>query len=149
MWKNKVVSPEEMLAQIEPGMTIFLGTGMAEPRTLVKHLMESNQDNLQDLELIQLVSLGDAVAIDARYARSKNESFADTAFIVDESYQGKGIASYLFELLIRIAREEGVAGFKADVLANNKAMLKVYEKSPYPVHTVLSEGVYKLTITFK
>jgi acyl-CoA hydrolase/GNAT superfamily N-acetyltransferase len=89
------------------------------------------------------------IIAEARYARSKNESFADTAFIVDESYQGKGIASYLFELLIRIAREEGVAGFKADVLANNKAMLKVYEKSPYPVHTVLSEGVYKLTITFK
>jgi acyl-CoA hydrolase/ribosomal protein S18 acetylase RimI-like enzyme len=89
------------------------------------------------------------IIAEARYARSKNESFADTAFIVDESYQGKGIASYLFELLIRIAREEGIAGFKADVLANNKAMLKVYEKSPYPVHTVLSEGVYKLTITFK
>ena len=89
------------------------------------------------------------IIAEARYARSKNESFADTAFIVDESYQGKGIASYLFELLIRIAREEGVAGFRADVLANNKAMLKVYEKSPYPVHTVLSEGVYKLTITFK
>jgi len=42
---------------------------MAEPRTLVRHLMESNQSNLQDLELIQLVSLGEAVAIDERYAR--------------------------------------------------------------------------------
>src|SRR5674476_415609 len=69
MWKQKIVSPEEMLAKIDPGMSIFLGTGMAEPRTLVKHLMESDQYNLQDLELIQLVSLGDAVAIDERYAR--------------------------------------------------------------------------------
>jgi len=69
MWKNKVVSPEEIFSKIEPGMSIFLGSGMAEPRTLVKHLMESNQYNLQDLELIQLVSLGDAVAIDERYAR--------------------------------------------------------------------------------
>jgi acyl-CoA hydrolase len=69
MWKQKIVSPENMLAKIDPGMSIFLGTGMAEPRTLVKHLMESDQSNLQDLELIQLVSLGDAVAIDERYAR--------------------------------------------------------------------------------
>ena len=69
MWKQKIVSPVEVLAKIDPGMSIFLGTGMAEPRTLVKHLMESNQFNLQDLELIQLVSLGDAVAIDERYAR--------------------------------------------------------------------------------
>ncbi len=89
------------------------------------------------------------IIAEARYARSKNEPFADTAFIVDESYQGKGIASYLFELLIRIAREEGVAGFMADVLENNKAMLKVYEKAPCPVHMVLSEGIYKLTIPFK
>jgi acyl-CoA hydrolase/GNAT superfamily N-acetyltransferase len=89
------------------------------------------------------------IIAEGRYARSKNEFFADTAFIVDENYQGKGIASYLFELLIRAAREEGVAGFIADVLENNKAMLKVYEKAPYPVHTVLSKGVYKLTIPFK
>ena len=68
MWKQKIVSPEEMLAKIDPGMSIFLGTGMAEPRTLVKHLMESCQTNLRDLELIQLVSLGDTVAIDERYA---------------------------------------------------------------------------------
>jgi len=64
MWKQKIVPPDDVLEKIDPGMSIFLGTGMAEPRTLVKHLMESDQFNLQDLELIQLVSLGDAVAID-------------------------------------------------------------------------------------
>ena len=45
MWKYKVVSPEEVLCKIEPGMAIFLGTGMAEPRTLVKHLMASEEPN--------------------------------------------------------------------------------------------------------
>ena len=69
MWKQKRVSPEEVLAKIDPGMSIFLGTGMAEPRTLVKHLMESSLPNLRDLELIQLVSLGDTIAIDERYAQ--------------------------------------------------------------------------------
>jgi hypothetical protein len=69
MWKYKVVSPEEVLSKIEPGMAIFLGTGMAEPRTLVKHLMASEEPNLQDLELIQLVSIGDTIPIDERYSR--------------------------------------------------------------------------------
>jgi acyl-CoA hydrolase/RimJ/RimL family protein N-acetyltransferase len=88
------------------------------------------------------------IIAEARYARRKDSPYADTAFIVDERYQGKGIASYLFDLLIRIAREEGIAGFTADVLADNKAMLKVYEKAPFPVQAVLSRGIYKLTIPF-
>jgi hypothetical protein len=47
-----------------------------------------------------------------------------------------------------VAREEGIQGFTADVLATNKSMLKVYEKSPFPVRTILSRGVYELTIPF-
>ncbi len=83
---------------------------------------------------------------EARYVRSQGDSFADTAFIVDENYQGIGIATYLFNLLICAAREQGIAGFKADVLENNRAMLKVYEKAPYPVQMILSDGIYKITI---
>jgi RimJ/RimL family protein N-acetyltransferase len=89
------------------------------------------------------------IIAEGRYARSPNESYADTAFIVDENYQGKGIATYLFDLLVRTAREEGIAGFTADVLENNQAMLKVYQKGPFPVHTVLNKGVYKVTIPFQ
>lgn len=88
------------------------------------------------------------IIAEARYAHSQDSPYADTAFIVDESYQGKGIASYLFDLLIRVAREAGIAGFTADVLADNKAMIKVYEKAPFPVQAVLSGGIYKLTIPF-
>ncbi|MBN2397999.1 MAG: GNAT family N-acetyltransferase, partial [Deltaproteobacteria bacterium] len=68
-WKDKIVSPEEILSRVRPGMNIFVGTGAAEPRTLVKHLTASNANNLRDLELIQLLSLGDALPIDERYAK--------------------------------------------------------------------------------
>ena len=34
-WRSRVVPPEAVLERIEPGMSIFLGTGVAEPRTLV------------------------------------------------------------------------------------------------------------------
>jgi acyl-CoA hydrolase len=68
-WKERVVSPDEVLKQIEPGMNIFVGTGLAEPRTLVKHLMNSNETNLQDLTLIQLVSLGDTISLESLRSR--------------------------------------------------------------------------------
>lgn len=88
------------------------------------------------------------IIAEARYARTKLDAFADVAFVVDEEYQSKGIASFLFELLIRTAREEGIKGFTADVLATNKSMLKVFEKAPFPVQTVLSRGIYELNIPF-
>jgi acyl-CoA hydrolase/GNAT superfamily N-acetyltransferase len=64
-WKRMVIAPDEILDRVEPGMSIFLGTGAAEPRTLVKHLMDADRSNLTDLELIQLVSFGDAISLDA------------------------------------------------------------------------------------
>jgi RimJ/RimL family protein N-acetyltransferase len=89
------------------------------------------------------------IIAEARYVRSHDRSYADTAFIVDEAYQGKGIASFLFDLLVKIAREEGVDGFTADVLSVNKAMLRVYEKSGFPIKAVLASGVYELTMPFQ
>ncbi len=67
-WRKKVVSPDEVFRRIKPGSSIFLGTGLAEPRTLVKALMYSNAPNLTDLELIQLISVGDAVSIEKKYS---------------------------------------------------------------------------------
>jgi acyl-CoA hydrolase/GNAT superfamily N-acetyltransferase len=67
-WKSKIVSPDEVLRRIKPGSSIFLGTGLAEPRTLVKALTYSNAPNLTDLELIQLISVGDAISIEEKYS---------------------------------------------------------------------------------
>jgi acyl-CoA hydrolase len=68
-WKKKIVTPEAVLKKIEPGMHIFLGTGTAEPLTLVKHLMASTAGNLQDLELFQLISFGEAISPETLHAQ--------------------------------------------------------------------------------
>src|SRR4030042_740248 len=62
-WEQRLVSPEEVLSKLEPGMSIFISTGVAEPRTMVKHLMSSDAQNIADIELIQVVSLGDAISL--------------------------------------------------------------------------------------
>ncbi|NOX32664.1 MAG: GNAT family N-acetyltransferase [Deltaproteobacteria bacterium] len=62
-WKQKIVDPDVVIKKIRPGMSIFLGTGLSEPRTLVNHLMNSNSHNLADLELIQLVNFSDAISL--------------------------------------------------------------------------------------
>ena len=52
-WLSRLVTVDEALSRIRPGMSIFLGTGVAEPRTLVRRLMASEDDNLKDLELVR------------------------------------------------------------------------------------------------
>ena len=89
------------------------------------------------------------IIAEARYAREPGEPYADTAFIVDEAYNGRGIATFLFILLIHIALPRGVRGFTADVLADNKPMLEVYKRSPFPIKTVLENQAYRITIPFK
>jgi len=41
-----------------------------------------------------------------------------------------------------------VEGFTADLLVENKPMLKVFEKAPFPLHAVVKGGTYELTIPF-
>lgn len=61
-WRKKLVTADTALSRIRPGMSVFLSTAAAEPRTLVKHLMVSHSANLQDLELIQILSFAEAIS---------------------------------------------------------------------------------------
>jgi len=89
------------------------------------------------------------IIAEGRYVRLHDLLYADVAFVVDEDYQGKGIATFLLKMLVRIAKEKGMEGFKADVLATNKSMLKVFESAgDGPIQAVMDGGVYELTIPF-
>ncbi len=62
-WYKMLVPADAVLERIRPGMSVFLSTGTAEPRTLVKHLMAARSAKLQDLELIQIVSFANAISL--------------------------------------------------------------------------------------
>ena len=86
------------------------------------------------------------IIAEARFAKHQNKPFVDIAFVVDEAYQGYGIATYLYQMLARLAKDRGAQGMTADVLASNRAMLKVFEKGDFPVQAKVEQGVYALTI---
>jgi GNAT superfamily N-acetyltransferase len=58
---------------------------------------------------------------------------AEVAFAVVDQYQGKGIGGALMRHLAAIARVAGIGELIAQVLPNNIPMLKVFEKSGFPV----------------
>jgi GNAT superfamily N-acetyltransferase len=123
------------------------------PIKTMPHTKMQEYVNIDYNRIMSIVGVVDApgaekIIAEARYVRRKDTPYADTAFIVDEDYQGKGIASFLFDMLTRIAKENGIEGFTADVLMDNKAMLRVYEKAPFPMKAQIAGGVYELTIPF-
>jgi GNAT superfamily N-acetyltransferase len=123
------------------------------PKRTMPHSNLQTYVNLKEDEGISLVvTLGPRenrkIIAEARYMVEPNDGFADSAFMVDENYQGKGIASYLLNYLIEIAKERGLKGFKADVLFSNQPMLKVYDKVPYRIFKQFSDGIVSLSFRF-
>jgi GNAT superfamily N-acetyltransferase len=84
----------------------------------------------------------------AHYRRNPQTNFAEAAFLVRDDWQGKGIGTALVNQLAEIAQTRGIAGFTADVLADNQGMLRVFHKCGYPVQSDLEDGVYGLRIPF-
>ena len=71
-WESVTVSPATVIEKIKPGMSIFLGTAVAEPRTMVRHLINSDAKNLEDIELIETLTDAFSVAGDKVDAREIN-----------------------------------------------------------------------------
>ncbi len=83
-----------------------------------------------------------------RYIRDPNTNFAEVAFTTNHDWQDRGVGTFLLRYLIRIARENNIKGFTADVLSQNTPMMKVFGKSGYPLRSNLEYGVYELEIPF-
>ena len=60
-WEDRLVTPESVLNHIKPGMTVFIGTGPAAPRTLIRTLFDVDAHNIRDLELVQLAVQGETI----------------------------------------------------------------------------------------
>ena len=88
------------------------------------------------------------IVAEARYVKDDVSAFGDLAFVVDEQYQGFGIGSYLYKMLIRLAKERGLKGFTAEVLPANQSMMKVFEKGLLPIEARVEHGLSKLKIFF-
>ena len=77
----------------------------------------------------------------ARYVRlADDQNAADTAFTVLDEYQGQGIGRVLLLALAVAARVNVVHELHFDVLADNRPMLRVLEKSGVPVGSA-SDGI--------
>lgn len=121
------------------------------PIKAMPHSRMQEYVNVDPNRLLSIVGLvgkpeEEKIIAEARFVRDQMRPHADIAFVVDEEYQGLGIAGFLYRMLVRLARERGVKAFTADILASNKGMMRVLEKGGLPVQARLEQGVFATTI---
>jgi len=84
----------------------------------------------------------------AQYIRNPNTNLAEPAFLVKDSWHNEGLGEFLFDHLVRIARQRGLEGFTAEVLANNKPMIHILKNCGYKISTTIEDDVYVFEIRF-
>jgi GNAT superfamily N-acetyltransferase len=72
---------------------------------------------------------------------------AEVAFAVLDEHQGKGIGSLLLRHLATIGRAQGLREFQAEVLTDNRQMIKVLEGGGFPVQRSSEFGVVRVLLT--
>jgi len=88
---------------------------------------------------------GRLVAV-ARYDRLDPSTEAEAAFVVEDSWQGRGLGSLLLEHLAALAREHGVSRLIAHTLPHNNKMLGVFRDAGFDRHSTFADGVVRVTL---
>jgi RimJ/RimL family protein N-acetyltransferase len=108
-----------------------------------------NVDFVNHVALVAVVDEGGrpVIAGGGRYIVLQPEQ-AEVAFAVVDQYQGQGIGTVLMRHLAAIAHDAGLKELVADVLPENVAMLKVFERSGLRVSAKRESGSVHLTMRF-
>ena len=120
----------------------------AMPHTRMQTYVNVNWHNVMSIVgVVGKPGLG-IIVTEARYLVDPDGEWAEVAFVVDEPYQSIGISTFVFHLLVKLAKERGIKGFWADVLVSNRAMMKVFYKSGLRVLTEMENSVYHVRLPF-
>jgi GNAT superfamily N-acetyltransferase len=121
---------------------------LAPLRNLPSELLQKfvNVDYHNDMAIVGLVPFEgrERMLCVGRYCRNPGSNDAEIAITVHDKWQRQGPGSFLFKFLTKIARENGLAGFTADVMADNRGMIRLIHKSAGKIESTLEAGIYRL-----
>lgn len=138
----------EFLARLSPQARAFRFFSEIHPETAADLLLRQHPG---EDKVALLVLTGDPEQIDQQPAEriiasgeyvqeGPGSTSAEVAFLVEDSYQGKGLGSLLLERLALIGVRRGIRRFHAFTLAENRQMLEVFRASGYTIHSHRESG---------
>ncbi len=83
-----------------------------------------------------------------RWFLDRATNTAEVALTVHPDWQGNGIGTFMLSTLVDLAKEKGISGFTAEVLATNRRMMGILHRSGYNIKTRLEDGVYLISFGF-
>ena len=104
----------------------------------------------EDVTLVALLQtdVGEKLVGLGQYIKIPNVPRAEYSMLVSDEWQQKGLGGFLTSYLIRIARQAGMVGFDAEVLAENRGMLSTFQGLPYELRMRSEEGAWLLAFDF-
>jgi acyl-CoA hydrolase/ribosomal protein S18 acetylase RimI-like enzyme len=108
-------------------------------------------DYSKDMVILAVISKGETEEIVGvgQYGILESTHSAEVALAVRDEYQDKGIGSELLRYLTYLAQRQGLRGFTAEVLTENKSMLHIFENMGFNMQRRISSGVYELQMMFR
>jgi acyl-CoA hydrolase/GNAT superfamily N-acetyltransferase len=108
-------------------------------------------DYTQEMVVLAMISQGEKeiVAGVGQYSIIQTSHTAEVGFAVRDDYQNKGIGAELLFYLTYLAKRQGLLGFYAEVLAENRPMLHLFDKMGFDIKRRREEGVYELEMMFR
>ncbi len=156
-----------LIRAIRPDDKDALTTGFAQlsKDTVYRRFLHNKRDITQqefdyytDVDFVNHVGLVAVMEVDdqeqiiggGRYIGfydKDGKSHAELAFTVVDTFQGLGLATLFLVHLIQIGRANDIKVFDAEVLAKNRPMLRIFEKSGLPMKTHQREDIVHVTLS--
>lgn len=107
-------------------------------------------DHRNDVAIVGTIpeAHGEDIIAVGRYYLDPRSNRAEVAFIVRDEWQRRGIGTFMLKHLVTLARRNGIAGFTAEVLSENKTMQDVFHRAGLKLRSTLREGVYSFELDF-
>ncbi len=84
-----------------------------------------------------------------QYGKQEHAHTAEVALVVRDDFQNKGVGTELLSYVTYLAKKEGLLGFTAEVLIENRPMLHLFEKMGFNIEKRGESGVYELKMQFR
>jgi acyl-CoA hydrolase/GNAT superfamily N-acetyltransferase len=83
-----------------------------------------------------------------QYGIDEQSHSAEVAFAIRDDHHNLGIGTEMLSYLTYLAKREGLLGFTAEVLMDNRPMLHVFEKGGFDIKKKSDAGVYDMKMAF-